>query len=141
MIELTFFTIRIILDFQVTDKKPLIREICWHELLCQFIGMSCKEKSKFQMKSENFQVVFQTINNKTMIQRFTDYIKKEISQCSKEFDDQMYDYFTNLIQVSFQLARTKVSMEYAYLSDYLVTALQAIGIEKQLKDMLIDIDV
>ena len=75
-----------------------------------------------------------------MTQRYIDYIKRETSILSVDFDNSMYNYCIFLIRLCFRLAREQKSNQYAYLSDYLILALQSIGIEKELNDLSIDID-
>jgi hypothetical protein len=116
------------------DKKPMIREICWHQLLIEFLSYK-------NLPFEEYKVVFQSTNNNLiMLERYNEQIKREISTPSVDFDNSMYDYCISLIRGCFQIAREHKSNEYAYLSDYLVLALQAIGIEKELNDLSIDID-
>ncbi|CAF1932270.1 unnamed protein product [Rotaria magnacalcarata] len=126
-----------------TDKKPLIRDICWHQLLINFILNSNEDVLNDSYKSSNFEqykVVFQSSNNFLMTQRYFEHIKCEVSASSINFDNSMYDHCICLIRLCFRLARNQKSNEYAILSDYLIHALQSIGIEKELNDMSIDID-
>ncbi|CAF3348810.1 unnamed protein product [Rotaria sp. Silwood1] len=127
------------------DKKPLIREICWHQLLITFILLENEEISNenplnLSCNFEQYKVVFQSLNNPLMIERYIEHIKYQISISSIDFDNSMYDYCIYLIRLCFRLARKQKSNEYAYLSDYLILALQSIGIEKELNDISIDID-
>lgn len=128
-----------------TEKKPLVREVCWHQLLIKFISIEEEQTSDEHTTHdsssfEKFKVIFQSSNNLLMTERYVEHIKSEISVLSSEFDVAMYNYCISLIHCCFQLAREHKSSEYAYLSDYLIHALQAIGIEKELNDMSIDID-
>ncbi len=122
------------------DKKPIIREICWHQLLIEFISITNEDTSDLLSHFEQYKVVFQSTNNLIMTERYIEYIKREISISSVDFDNSMYNDCISLIRLCFQLARKHQSNEYAYLSDYLILALQAIGIEKELNDISIDID-
>ena len=74
-----------------------------------------------------------------MLERYTEHIKREISIGSVEFDAAMYQYSIALVRLCFRLAREQKSNEYAYLSEYLILALQSIGLEKELNDIPIDI--
>ena len=135
-----------IIDSSPIDKKPLIREICWHQLLQQFISMSNDHVNNDQQlcplpQFEKYKVVFQSSNNPVMLQRYTAFIQTQITSMSPELDRSMYDYSIQLIRICFQLARERKSIEYANLSDYLVLALQSIGIEKDLKDIIFGSDI
>lgn len=127
------------------ETKPLVRELCWHELLRQFIFISCNDVSydlTFSLCSnfEEFRVVFQsTNNNSVMLERYTEHVKRQISVATAEFDITMYQYWICLVRLCFRLAREQKSNEYAYLSDYLILALQSIGFEKELNDIPFDI--
>ncbi|CAF4363869.1 unnamed protein product [Rotaria sp. Silwood2] len=127
------------------DKKPRIREICWHQLLINFIllpneDMSNENPSNLSSSFEQYKVVCQSFNNPLMIERYMDHIERQVSISSIDFDNSMYNYCICLIRLCFRLAREQKSNEYAYLSDYLILALQSIGIEKELNDISIDID-
>ncbi|CAF3871031.1 unnamed protein product [Rotaria sp. Silwood2] len=127
------------------DKKPRIREICWHQLLINFIllpneDMSNENPSNLSSSFEQYKVVCQSFNNPLMIERYMDHIERRVSISSIDFDNSMYNYCICLIRLCFRLAREQKSNEYAYLSDYLILALQSIGIEKELNDISIDID-
>ena len=76
-----------------------------------------------------------------MTERYADYVHAATKALSTDFDDAMYQYFIDLIRLCFRLAREHESNEYAYLSDYLVLALQSIGIDKALNDIFFDADV
>jgi hypothetical protein len=128
------------LDSNSVDKKPIIREICWHQLLINFISITNEDTLDVLPHFEEYEVVFQSKNNLIMTERYIEYIKREISILSEDFDNSMYNYCISLIRFCFELAREHKSNEYAYLSDYLILALQAIGIEKELNDISIDID-
>ncbi|CAF0936913.1 unnamed protein product [Adineta ricciae] len=121
------------------DKKPLIREICWHQLLQCFI----REEDDLDLLNsfEEHKIVFQTKHHHIqMTERYTKFIQSQTSIQSTKFDTAMYEYSVALIRVCFQLARQYRSNEYAYLSDYLVLALQSIGIEKDFNDIIFDLD-
>ncbi len=127
------------------EKKPIIREICWHQLLIDFISITnediLNENTPCLLPHfEEYKVVFQSTNNSLMTQRYIEYIQREISILSGEFDNLMHNYCISLIRLCFRLAREHQSNEYAYLSDYLILALQSIGIEKEFNDISIDID-
>ncbi|CAF0899767.1 unnamed protein product [Rotaria sordida] len=127
------------------DRKPLIREICWHQLLIYFISINNEDISNENFSNllsnfEKYQIVFQSSNNSLMIERYIEHIKCEISISSIDFDNSMYNYCIYLIRLCFRIAREQKSNEYANLSDYLILALQSIGIEKELNDISIDID-
>ena len=70
-----------------------------------------------------------------MVERYTNFIRQQLSHPSSAFDNSMYDYSIQLIRLCFRLAREHRSNEYASLSDYLVLALQSIGTENDLKDI------
>lgn len=89
---------------------------------------------------EEYKIVFQSNNNRVMTDRYIDYINNEIGISSVDFDRSMYNYCIALIRLCFRMARERQSSEYAYLSDYLILALQAIGTEKELNDLSIDVD-
>jgi len=127
-------------DPSPADKKPMIREICWHQLLIEFISTTTEDISNENPRFEKYKVVFQSTNNSVMTERYIGYIKHEVITPSVDFDNSMYNYCISLIRLCFRIAREHKSNEYAYLSDYLVLALQAIGIEKELNDLSIDID-
>ena len=127
-------------DSTPEEKKPLIREICWHQLLIEFISMTDDDLPEESNHFEEYRIVFQATNNSVMTERYTEYIKTEIANPSMEFDQCMYQYCIALIRLCFRIARERQSTEYAYLSDYLILALQAIGIEKELNDLSIDVD-
>lgn len=118
----------------------MIREICWHQLLIYFIYSINENSTDFKYSFEQYKLVFQSTNHPIMTERYIDHIRREISTLSTDFDSSMYDYCISLIRLCFQLARKYESNEYANLSDYLVLALQSIGIEKELNDISIDID-
>ena len=127
------------------DKKPVIHEICWHQLLRQFISIKNEtvfneDTSSSLHRFEQYKIVFQSSNNPLMTQRYVECIQSEISKSSVDFDNSMYNYFIRLIRLSCWLAREHKSNEYAYLSDYLILALQSIGVEKELNDICIDDD-
>lgn len=122
-------------ELDVTVKKPLIPEMCWHALLIEFISSNNNDDT-----FEQNQVVFQTNNHPIMYKRYIEYINHEISTPTNDFDSSMYKYSIELIQICFRIARDRKSIQYAYLSEYLILALQAIGIEKELNDLSIDID-
>jgi hypothetical protein len=128
------------LELSPVDKKPIIREICWHQLLIDFISTTKDDILDENRHFEEYRIVFQSTNNQVMTERYIDYIKREVSIPSAEFDSSMYNYCISLIRLCFRIARERQSNEYAYLSDYLILALQAIGIEKDLNDLSIDID-
>lgn len=129
------------LDLSSIEKKPIIREICWHQLLKNFISITNEDDTPdISSDFEEYKVVFQSTNNSLITERYIGYIKREISVLSPEFDNLMYNYCISLIRVCFQLSRKCQSNEYAYLSDYLILALQSIGIEKEFNDISIDID-
>lgn len=128
------------LDSAPEDKKPLIREICWHQLLIEFISMIDEDLPEETDHFEEYKLVFQTTNNPVMTERYIEYIKNQISNPSMDFDQIMYNYCIALIRLCFRISREHQSNEYAYLSDYLILALQAIGIEKELNDLSIDVD-
>jgi len=138
MKKLVFFYM--FLDLTPVDKKPIIREICWHQLLINFILIANEDPSDMPSHFEEYKVVFQSTNNLMMTDRYIEYIKREIPISSIDFDNSMYNYCISLIRLCFRLAREHKSNEYAYLSEYLILALQAIGIEKELNDISIDID-
>ena len=127
------------------EKKPLIRELCWHELLRQFIWISCHDvfyDLTYSLCSsfEEYRVVFQSANNNSvMLERYTKYVKGQLSIAPAEFDTFMYQYSICLVRLCFRLAREQKSNEYAHLSDYLILALQSIGFEKELSDIPVDI--
>ena len=121
------------------DKKPIIREICWHQLLIEFISTTNEDVPNENLPFEEYKIVFQSKNNAIMTERYLEYIKREISTPSVDFDDSIYNYCVSLIRCCFRIARKHQSNEYAYLSDYLILALQAIGIEKELNDLSIDV--
>jgi hypothetical protein len=123
----------------------MIPEIYWHQLLINFLSISNDDILNdntpcLLTHSEEYKVVFQSSNNLLMIQRYIEYIKREISLLSSDFDNSMYHYCISLIRLCFRLAREKKSNEYAHLSDYLILALQSIGIEKELNDITFEID-
>ncbi|UJR25524.1 hypothetical protein I4U23_006870 [Adineta vaga] len=120
------------------EKKPLIREICWHQLLRCFILN--KDHPDISLHFEDYKIIFQSSNHPEMTQRYTEFIQRQISIISSKFDNSMYDYSIQLINICFQLARQYQSEEYAYLSDYLILALQSIGIEKDFNDIIFDLD-
>ncbi len=128
------------LELSPVDKKPIIREICWHQLLIDFISTTKDDILDENRHFEEYRIVFQSTNNQVMTERYIDYIKREVSIPSAEFDSSMYNYCISLIRLCFRIARERQSNEYAYLSDYLILALQAIGIEKELNDISIEID-
>jgi hypothetical protein len=133
------------LDSVPIEKKPIIREICWHQLLIHFISITNDDitsvNNPYELSHfEEYKVVFQSTNNLFMTQRYIEYIKRETSRLSVDFDNSMYNYCIFLIRLCFRLAREHKSNEYAYLSDYLILALQSIGIEKELNDISIDIE-
>jgi hypothetical protein len=128
------------LELSPVDKKPIIREICWHQLLIDFISTTKDDILDKNRHFEEYRIVFQSTNNQVMTDRYIDYIKREVSIPSADFDNLMYNYCISLIRLCFRIARERQSNEYAYLSDYLILALQAIGIEKELNDISIDID-
>ena len=118
----------------------MIREICWHQLLIEFISMTDEDLPEESDHFEEYKIVFQSSNNLVMTERYIEYIKNEILNLSMEFDQYMYNFCIALIRLCFRIARERQSNEYAYLSDYLILALQAIGIEKELNDLSIDVD-
>lgn len=128
------------LVFIPQGKKPLVREICWHQLLIEFISMTDEDLPEESDHFEEYKIVFQSANNLVMTERYIEYITNEISTSSVDFDRSMYNYCISLIRVCFRMARERQSNEYAYLSDYLILALQAIGIDKELNDLSIDVD-
>lgn len=130
----------IFLDPNCIERKPIIREICWHQLLINFISPTNESTTDLLSHFEEYKVVFQSINNPIMTERFIEYIKHEILISSGDFDTSMYNNCISLIRICFRLARKYQSNEYANLSDYLILALQAIGIEKELNDISIDLD-
>lgn len=87
---------------------------------------------------EQYKVVFQQYNNEVMMERYENFIQEQIFQAYPTFDCAMYQYSSRMIRLCFQLARRQQSNEYATLSDYLVLALQSIGIEKDMKDIIFD---
>ena len=123
-------------------KKPLIREICWHQLLRHFVETSSNEENLnlTKEKFEEYRIVFQMNQCQIMVTRFTNFINKQRIRPTPDFDDSMYHYFVLLIRLSLQLARNEKSNHYVHLADYLILGLQTIGIEKELNDLLIEIE-
>ncbi|CAF3626328.1 unnamed protein product [Adineta steineri] len=126
-----------------SDKKPRVRDVCWHQLLICFISkedISNEDIPDLIPNYEQYKLAFQSKPHILMTERYTKYIQREISTLSADFDNLMHNYCTSLIRLCFQLSRRYQSNEYANLSDYLVLALQSIGIEKELNDIAFDID-
>lgn len=121
------------------DKKPIVREVCWHQLLRHFVSDEDNPVDK-QAAFEEHKFVVQSHKHPLMTQRYTDYIRRQISGASADFDALMYGYSTTLIRTCFQIARERNSNEYAYLSDYLILGLQSVGIEKDFNDILFGLD-
>ncbi|CAF1685430.1 unnamed protein product, partial [Didymodactylos carnosus] len=109
------------------DTKPLVPEQLWHELLLRFLS----DDEKYF--NQDYQLIFhdeQRLSNDIMSQRYYDLID-EICPPQQKWTDveyfQMHEMFDKLIKLAFEYSKRFESNDMAFLSEYLILALQLIG--------------
>jgi hypothetical protein len=106
-----------------TDSKPLIPESIWHELLINFLSYEYQPNVRllFASKDQNF---------------ITDRYRQTIERYSLKWTNTEYQelqmMFDEMHSIAERYAQTTKSTVWNYLDEYIILALQCIGIEKRL---------
>jgi hypothetical protein len=110
------------------DPKPLIPESIWHELLVHFLS------SKYQ---PNVRLLFFPENQNFIVERYQQAINNYRSRWTTDEYRQLQDMFRQIhILAKNHAKRTELTI-WTYLDEYIILALQCIGIEKRLVDQWI----
>jgi hypothetical protein len=112
-----------------TDSKPLIPESIWHELLVNFLSYEYQPNVRliFASKDQSYitEPYRQTIKNYCLTWTNTEY-------------EALQNMFDEIHAIAVRKARETNLTIWTYLDEYIILALQCIGIEKRLVDNWID---
>ncbi|CAF3311995.1 unnamed protein product [Rotaria sp. Silwood2] len=105
-------------EYIETDSKPLIPESIWHELLIKFLS---------NRDENNVRVILASEHQSFLKERFhQQWINME--------DQELQNMFHEIDQLTLDYMKKTQSTIWAYLDEYIISALQCIGIEKRLDD-------
>jgi hypothetical protein len=105
--------------------KPLIPESIWHELLIQFLS---------DQHRPNVRLIFASKTQNTMTERYRQTIEDyRLKWTNKEFYE-LVNMFKELHQICVEHINQSKLTIWTYLHEYIILALQCIGIEKRLVD-------
>ncbi|CAF3896390.1 unnamed protein product [Rotaria sp. Silwood1] len=105
-------------EYIETDSKPLIPESIWHELLIKFLSNRDENNVRIILASEH-----------------QSFLKERFHQQWINMEDQeLQNMFHEIDQLTLDYMKKTQSTIWAYLDEYIISALQYIGIEKRLDD-------
>ncbi|CAF0883936.1 unnamed protein product [Adineta ricciae] len=110
-----------------TESKPLVPSSIWQELIVYFIT------EKYQ---ENVFPSLLSTGQNYISERYTTRIREYSKRWAKDifYQTELHGMFCKIHDYAIERARATQLMVWAYLDDYILSALQCIGIEKCLSD-------
>ncbi|CAF3749965.1 unnamed protein product [Adineta steineri] len=108
-----------------TDQKPLIPESIWHELIIHFLTGTYQSDVRISSFSK-----YQNL----IMEQYCQIIKNYCQEWSNIESKELYEMFDELHSLTIEHTKRTESTLWSYLDEYIILALQCIGIEKQLTD-------
>ncbi|CAF3637630.1 unnamed protein product [Adineta steineri] len=108
-----------------TDQKPLIPESIWHELIIHFLTGTYQSDVRVSSFSKY---------QNSIMEQYCQIIKNYCHKWSNTEAKELYEMFGELHSLTIEHTKRTESTVWAYLDEYIILALQCIGIEKQLVD-------
>ena len=106
-----------------TDPKPLVPESIWHELMIHFLS------GKHQ---PNIRLSFASKYQNDVVKRYGQTIEEYRRQWTKNEYEALQAMFDEIHTIAVEHTKRTEKTIWAYLDEYIILALQCIGIEKQL---------
>ncbi|CAF3706902.1 unnamed protein product [Rotaria sp. Silwood1] len=106
-----------------TDSKPLIPESIWHELLIKFL--SNKDEN-------NVRLILDSKTQSFITERYRQSINNYRQQWTNIEDQKLQNMFLEIHKLTIDYIQKTQLTIWAYLDEYILLALQCIGIEKRL---------
>lgn len=108
-----------------TDPKPLIPESIWHELVVNFLSYEYRP---------NVRLLFASQTQSSIIERYRQTIDKYRLTWTYTESQALQKMFEEIHAIAERQANTTKLTIWTYLDEYILLALQCIGIEKRLVD-------
>ncbi|CAF1473862.1 unnamed protein product [Rotaria sordida] len=108
-----------------TDQKPLIPESIWHELLIKFLS---------NKNENNVRLILALQTQNFITERYRQIINNYRIRWTNIEDQQLQDMFLEIHKLARDYSQTTQLTIWSYLDEYIMLALQCIGIEKRLVD-------
>ncbi|CAF1439871.1 unnamed protein product [Adineta steineri] len=108
-----------------TDQKPLIPESIWHELIIHFLTGTYQSDVRISSFSKY---------QNSIMEQYCQIIKNYCQDWSNTESIELYEMFDELHSLTIEHTKRTESTLWSYLDEYIILALQCIGIEKQLTD-------
>ncbi|CAF3820630.1 unnamed protein product [Adineta steineri] len=108
-----------------TDHKPLIPESIWHELIIHFLTGTYQSDVRVSSFSKY---------QNSIMEQYCQIIKNYRHKWSNTEAKEIYEMFGELHSLTIEHTKRTESTVWSYLDEYIILALQCIGIEKQLVD-------
>ncbi|CAF1342905.1 unnamed protein product [Adineta steineri] len=108
-----------------TDQKPLIPESIWQELVIHFLTGTYQSDVRVSSFSKY---------QNSIMEQYSQRIKNYCQDWSNTESIELYEMFGELHSLIIEHTKRTKSTLWSYLDEYIILALQCIGIEKQLTD-------